>query len=388
MSGPARKRVIIMAVTVVVTPAALYPFAQGWTLVWTPLVWALVGVLLLLSSSFAAERTPVVGADGTAPRSEPGPVQTTRVRDARLTSAEADYMFLFSATVRWRWTRGEAPEVRNPAGRVENLVVSTARRVAGTHAAAEADLVRHTLAELLGTALVTGDGTMEVWAEDVVVRLTEEDAERLARLAELRKKCDEWEMECELEARKRAHFSDDVFSTPGNAVIWDLVRNGADVTRTARLVDILAYVSEAGKGTDLEDLRERLRGWEPELAEALQEFGSAPAVSRVVPPWMEEGGDDEEWEGLRQQNRDQDPLDVFAAVIDEAGDEHIRLAVANRISDVLAQTAQAPLAARLRVHYDPGGGPAPDPEAGPPGGDPDGAPTVPSPGPVNGVPVR
>ena len=344
MKPPVRNRVLIMGAALVVVPAVVHPLAGSWTWVWAPLLLVLLALVLLLSTVTGGQpqlpdrSTPTV-------RHEP---RSARVRDTRVASLTEDYEFVFSAEVLWRWAGEPDARLRNPARAAENAVVTMARTEAGKYRASEVDVVRHALAARLGEAVAVYDGLLEVWADDVTLSLPEEDADRLRQLADLRKENNRWEVERSVERIKRAYFADDVFATPGSAVIWELVRNGADVETTVGRVGSLAHLSEAGKGKDLVDLRERLREWEPEFVP--EGAGTEDAMRFGIPgtgaAWREEGFTDEHAETSR------DPVEALAGVIASVEDDDQRTMIADRIVRVLESSPLAPLAPRLRERFD------------------------------------
>ncbi|WP_017576273.1 hypothetical protein [Nocardiopsis kunsanensis] len=198
---------VLAATVVVVVPAVLHPLMGPWTLLWPALVMAGAGFLLVGGRvtidrpgrrSGAPDRRerhaggpahvhgPTVGDEASHPYAG-GPAHGTRVGEIALSTAAADYDLQFSAVVHWRWSGHVDLTVRNPlAPAVRDVVARAAAKVARTrprdHARAECDLGAHLAVE----SAVTATGIV-VWAEQVRLRLPEEDAERLARLRNLRK---------------------------------------------------------------------------------------------------------------------------------------------------------------------------------------------------------
>lgn len=199
----------LAATVVVVVPAVLHPLVGVWTLLWLGLVVAVAGFLAVGGSVTLGTGRPG-GRGGTPNRPEQhangpvhvhghaagndashayadGPVHGTRVGEIALTTAAPDYDLQFSAVVHWRWSGHVDLTVRNPvAPAVRDVVARAAAEVARTrprdHARTECDLGAHLAVE----SAVTATGIV-VWAEHVRLRLPEEDAERLARLSDLRK---------------------------------------------------------------------------------------------------------------------------------------------------------------------------------------------------------
>jgi hypothetical protein len=334
-----------MCAAFIVVPAILYPLAGTWTWLWAPLSLMVLALALLLSA--------VTGGQPPLPtttvRDEP---RSARVRDTRMASLTEDYEFVFSADVRWRWTEGPDARLRNPARAAENAIVTAARVEATKYRAVEVDVAHHALAARLGEAVPVHGGILEVWADDVVLSLPEEDADRLRQLADLRKENNRWEVERSVERIKRAYFADDVFATPGNAVIWDLVRNGADVETTVKRVGSLAQLSEAGKGKDLVDLRERLREWEPEPTPAAEGMeaedggGFGTFHASAAPGWHAENSANDHGETPA------DRAEALAEVIASVEDDDQRTMFADRLVRVLEHSPLAHLAPRLRERFD------------------------------------
>ncbi|WP_017609539.1 hypothetical protein [Nocardiopsis xinjiangensis] len=199
----------LAATVVVVAPAVLYPLAGVWTLLWLGLVVAVAGFLAVGGSVTIGSgrpggpggtpNRPGQHADGSAHVHGPaagnetshayadGPVHGTRVGEVALSTAASDYELQFSAVVHWRWSGHVDLTVRNPVAlAVRDVVARAAAEVARTrprdHARTECALGAHLAVE----SAVTATG-IAVWAEHVRLRLPDEDAERLARLSDLRK---------------------------------------------------------------------------------------------------------------------------------------------------------------------------------------------------------
>lgn len=209
---PTRARLVAVGAVVVLAPLALYPLIGRWTLLWVPLVLLAAAALLLRASAHAQVRARSVasgararereseaaeptGSAGTAGSGTAGSAERSavpagsgrRIRPVALPSAVEDYDLVFTAVVHWRWNGHVDLSLRNPvAPAVYAVVTRAAELVRGTepggHGLAEYDLA----ARLAVERAVTGAGIV-VWAEDVELRLPDEDAERLRSLAGLRK---------------------------------------------------------------------------------------------------------------------------------------------------------------------------------------------------------
>ncbi len=184
---------------VAVVPCVLYPLAGPWTLLWIPAVLLLVALLQHFGVAVAgtgdtfegptSPGTPEApGTPGAAPVTEDsGAARGTRMRPVAVPSAAQDYDLVFSAVVHWRWDGHVDLRLRNPVAPAVLAVVTRASELArgvdpSGHGIAECELA----ARLAVETAVTGAGIV-VWAEEVGLRPREEDAERLRRMAELRK---------------------------------------------------------------------------------------------------------------------------------------------------------------------------------------------------------
>ncbi|WP_435113030.1 hypothetical protein [Nocardiopsis synnemataformans] len=197
-----RAHLVAAATVVVVVPCVLYPLIGLWTLLWIPAVLVL-GALASHFGDAAAAVTAPAAADATADASpgqahggpdgtlrafgERGGARGTRIRPVALPSVAEDYDLVFSAVVHWRWEGHVDLSLRNPVAPAVLAVVTRASELArgvepGDHGTAECELA----ARLAVETAVTGAGVV-VWAEEVSLRLPEEDAERLRRMAGLRK---------------------------------------------------------------------------------------------------------------------------------------------------------------------------------------------------------
>ena len=126
---------------------------------------------------------------------EPEPPQQRLLRDVPLPSSEPDYRFVFGATVWWRRPAdavGVAHE--NPAGLAVDTLLTRAKEIAATEHPGGAEVVAHKLAGALGAVQRDPHGHVETWAAEVALTLPEQDADRLHRLAEVRKDEQLWHL--------------------------------------------------------------------------------------------------------------------------------------------------------------------------------------------------
>ncbi|GAA0539022.1 hypothetical protein GCM10011581_06130 [Saccharopolyspora subtropica] len=181
------------------------------------------------------------------------------MRDVLLRSARADYQFVFGCNVFWRVLPG-APGLphANPGALAADLLLAEAANVAAATPPDEVSRARYRMTNVLGSARVDPTGCVEVWADGIVLSLTEKDEERLRRLAEVRKDEEVWEHERSYERNVRAYLGDDVLATPGSALVWWLA--GPRTDEKKRVDEAVSKI------------------------ENLQRLSSAAAVSEL-PPW-------------------------------------------------------------------------------------------------------
>lgn len=180
---PTRLAVAVTVATVVVAvPCVLHPLIGPWTLLWIPAV-LLMGALYLRARAMGTEDDDAPHGSDTAP----GTTRGTRVRPVALSSAVEDYDLVFSAVVHWQWDGHVDLRLRHPVGPAVLAIVTRAAELAkgvdpADHGMAECELA----ARLAVETAVTGTGIV-VWAEDVALRLPEDDVERLRSMARIRK---------------------------------------------------------------------------------------------------------------------------------------------------------------------------------------------------------
>ncbi|SDW61834.1 hypothetical protein SAMN05216215_1004155 [Saccharopolyspora shandongensis] len=174
--------------------------------------------------------------------------QLYEVRDVLLRSAYQDYRFAFACTVFWRLLP-HAPGLPhpNPAALAADLIVAEAASLAASIPPDEDSRARYRMMNVLGSARVDQTGRVEVWADDIALSLSEKDAERLMRLAEVRKDEEVWEHERSYERNVRAYLGEDVLTTPGSAVVWWLAGPRTDEKR--RVDEVVEKISSLQKLT-------------------------------------------------------------------------------------------------------------------------------------------
>ncbi|MEU2500625.1 hypothetical protein ACPCIX_05110 [Streptomyces pseudogriseolus] len=182
------------------------------------------------------------------------PVERTecRVSQVALPSLWDDYLFVFSATVRWCLTDGPGRgTVLNPAGLAVDAVISRARAVAEKREPGHASLLQHELGGALSRMHPDSTGHLQAMAEDVSLTLPAEDQERLDRLAGVRKDEKVWEHQRKYEQSKRRYLGEDVLKDTGSAVVWWLTKNDEHVAKTVADLPLLAQLTSAANDADI-----------------------------------------------------------------------------------------------------------------------------------------
>lgn len=157
-------------------------------------------------------------------------------------SAEPYYRFTLSCTVCWL---ANAPQHANPRGLAVHAILERARQVTVTGSPTDPAPVQARLAAELGAQLPDRSGQVVAWAQDVALTLPQEDADRLARLTELRKEKQLRDQERELEQAARTYLADEVLSDPGRAMVWWLARHPEQIREAAELLPIFVQLSAA-----------------------------------------------------------------------------------------------------------------------------------------------
>jgi hypothetical protein len=189
-----------------------------------------------------------------------------------LPSAEVDYRLLFSATVCWRLA-GPSTGVphSSPADLAVNWILTRARELTVLEKPEDFRVVQHRLGVSLGTPLAEPYGQLVAWAVDVSLAVSDEDARRLARLAELRKHERMWEQERRMEVSMRRYLAEDVLKDTGSAVVWWLARHTDQIEESVQMISALAQLTAAANSKEL-PIPELLRA-----IEAAEANGHLPA---------------------------------------------------------------------------------------------------------------
>lgn len=177
------------------------------------------------------------------------------VQSVYLRSAHQDYRFSFGCTVVWRLLPN-APGLPHPNPGVlgADLIVAEATKLAASIPPEEESSARYRMMNVLGLPRTDPSNRIEVWAEDVVLGLSEDDAKRLARLAKVRKDEEAWEYERRYERSVRSYLSDDVFTSQGSAAVWWLAGPRTDekqrVDEAVAKLDHLRVLTRVASGEE------------------------------------------------------------------------------------------------------------------------------------------
>ncbi|GGO20453.1 hypothetical protein GCM10010116_40990 [Microbispora rosea subsp. aerata] len=184
------------------------------------------------------------------PPVEPVVRREHRITEVALPSAWDDYDFVFSATIRWSPTGvGTGESFVNAEALAVEAVLARARRITETRPPNRASLVQHELGGALGRMEPDETGCLRVMAESVTLTLSEDDRERLAKLASTRKENAVWEHEMRYQQSRRTYLSENVLKDPGSAVVWWLAKNDDHVEKTVKDIGLLAQLSSAANNT-------------------------------------------------------------------------------------------------------------------------------------------
>jgi len=219
--------------------------------------WAAVVLIVVLLVLLAVvwkqpdEPRPVVTKPAPTPHvvlPDPEPVfsgpPSRTVADVRLPSASPDFQFSFSAIVQWSTVLSGSRHADLGAVAVDALL-DRARSLTARQQVTEESLNQHRLAALLGEPALDEKGLVRSWATEVRLRLPDADQKHLQHLAALHRREQTTLLERRMEQDKRAYLKDDVFATPGSAVVWWMVNHPGEVEDALGLLDTLAELSAA-----------------------------------------------------------------------------------------------------------------------------------------------
>jgi hypothetical protein len=314
--------------------AVLVPAVLGLSLDWAPWTWivatvVLAGLITAVDRQVRHRREQEYlhrhAANQPQPRIEL-PASRYPLAVTPLASAKPDYDFTFSCTMVWRPTGqladGDHGDPRAIAA--DQLVGRAAVAVAHESPGGRA-LAQHRLAATLGYPEEDRSGRFVVWAEDIVLGVPDEDANRLRQLADLRKQEELWEQKRGYERNIRAYLGDEVLRDTGSAVVWWLANHADHVRETAGLIGTLAELSAAANNTEVDALFRHL-------------------VSSGAPPVVVNGAVEHSRNGSSPDSVDQ--------YLPEFGDG--KAMFGHQLADLLESHDEGDRAARVRDSYNAG----------------------------------
>lgn len=312
---------VVSLVVVVVTVAGAWP----WWFALLILVPVVIGGLIL---KYRPEKEPMYQSPLAyqPPLPQAAPPASNPVRGLVLPSAHQDYRFLLNATVLWRPSGVQGVSHPRPVQLGIDAIRERAVTFAKRESAADVDLVAPRLAEDLGTPRTDRTGHLEVWAQDVVLTIPDDDRERLSRLARIRKDEEVWEYERAHERNKRAYLREDVLSSTGSAVVWWLARDTAQVEGTVSLIGTLAKLVAAAHDREVEPVFHTF-------------VNSLTDPSTVIPA------------AAHQDMTEEDFVDRLMAEFFPDGPEYQRVYVVDRLATLAAEAGATELARALRKRF-------------------------------------
>ncbi|GAA4838873.1 hypothetical protein GCM10025787_19200 [Saccharopolyspora rosea] len=276
----------------------------------------------------------------TPPREQPEP-RSHPVQDVLLRSASEDYQFTFSCTVFWR-PRPDAPGLphANPEALAADAVLDEAAALAAAVRPGDASRARYRLTSALGVPRADRSGRVEAWADEVSLVLSDRDAARLTRLAEVRKDEEVWEYERAHERNVRAYLSEEVLTNPGSALVWWLAGPRTEekerVDEAVARIESLRRLTEAAAGA--ESGAPRFAGLAHETFPVADGNRTLAALPYVVAPPPGSGG----------QALEEHALGLVAALPE--GPE--RALFARRLADLVAAQGHDDVAEDIRRSFD------------------------------------
>lgn len=271
------KREDVVLFTFLVIGSIIVPAGLGAALGWPVVTWVLVIVVLLAVTGIAARQVafrrtqdelraeyapqqPAPPQPPTPPPPPEVPVDDRRLMNqVTLATAEPDYRFLLSANVYWRAAPNPVGmrHTSPPALAMESIRLR-ATKLTETKAPDDYLAVQYQLAAALGTMLPDATGQVVVWADNIVLSIPDDDAQRLHKLSALRKHEQIWEHERGFERNVRGYLSNEVLDSTGSAVVWWLARHTDDVEEAVRLIGPLAQLTAAANNTTVHELFQHL----------------------------------------------------------------------------------------------------------------------------------
>ncbi|QKW05475.1 hypothetical protein HUT18_02855 [Streptomyces sp. NA04227] len=317
---------------------ALLLVITGLVTEWPYWAWPAAAAALAAATStllwIQRRRTPFIPPECTLePQSPLPPVERWEqvLKRVPLPTAKPDYDCLLSATVRWRPEDAPAwAPVVNYAGLAVNAILERASQVTAGADPTRLSLTEHVLSGELAVMESDDTGRLLAMAVDVRLTLSDEDRERLQKLATVRKNEAVWEHERRWEISRRSYLSDDVLKTTGSAVVWWLAKNDDKIDKTVSDIGLLTELASAAN--------------DQPVPRDFQRF--VPGLSEVPEPeepvW--EPCEEAEWEpeeaGWEAEEAAEEPVfrpeDYFRMAMDASGvgeDDAERLLFMDRVRD-------------------------------------------------------
>ena len=211
----------------------------------------IVGGLLLWRRA-AHEHLYVAAPRTTYPPPAPPQPSSTAVHGVVLPSAQRDYRFFLDVTVLWQHSGTQGASHPRPDQLAIDAIRERAARSSEQESPADTDLLAPRLATELSFAQPDRTGQLNVWAQNVVLYISDDDRKRLHRLAEVRKDEEVWDHERLHERNKRAYLREDVLASTGSAVVWWLARDTTRVQETVSLIGTFAKLVAAAQDREVE----------------------------------------------------------------------------------------------------------------------------------------
>ncbi|MCA1184978.1 hypothetical protein LCD36_00775 [Saccharopolyspora sp. 6T] len=338
---------------------------------------ALFGVVLTESVLRRGTRTRVPPEDfrtepPPAPRPpEPPQPQSFPVTDVVLSSARADYRFLFSCTVRWLpcGSASGLPHTK-PGALAAGAILDEVTRMAAEVRPEDASRAQYQLMGSLGAPRVDRTGRVQAWADQVVLRLADADADRLKRLAEVRKDEEVWEYERSYERNVRSYLGGEVLTSTGNALVWWLAGPRTDEKKrvdeaVGRIAD-LRQLTRTANGEDDGPEPVGFAGFDHEgFAFAAAEMAGPPSpMPAMISAPVAQNGNGATAQEDRERPRDARALDFLS----ELPDSPERALLARQVADHLREQGFADEAATISRRFDSPAGEGDSGEPHEPGG--------------------
>ncbi|HEV8557157.1 MAG TPA: hypothetical protein VGR06_12265 [Actinophytocola sp.] len=268
------KRTVMIALSVLVLLLIVVGLIAGWA-TWLLITIPTMLVVVVILTEFLAMPAPpppplpppVVLPPPPPPTPPPPLYQQVKIGSVALPSAVADYDFLFSATVNWR---GLGHQHGSPAGVAADLIVARAREAVAHEPPDRHSLAQANLNGLLGQVTRDRADQVEAWATEVWLTLSQQDMERLQKMADVRKDEEVWEHQRRWERSKRVYLGEEVLKTPGSAVVWWLSRKDDEIEGAVNLIGHLARLSATAH--------------DAEVPEPFRHLDPVPAPARIEVP--------------------------------------------------------------------------------------------------------